>query len=165
MVHKNFLKQKQWITVFFTIRPVRITSVYKILKNTIYNITKCYPRFRLMSLNLLWYAILCSVFIKAVQTNDCRLGNCTKIWLLRNQCYRTVAVQIYHQQSILAEGHFLHCKVRNQGRSSAQRQDFHCKLRNPGCSWMDRCGSFPLLSASHSLFSIWIDLLVLKISQ
>ena len=25
-------------------------------------------------------------------------------------------------------------------------------------AWMNRCGSFPLLSTSHSLFSIWTDL-------
>ena len=42
----------------------------------------------------------------------------------------------------------------------AQRQILHCKLRNLGCSLlgMDRCGSFPLLSAPPSLFSIWTDL-------
>ena len=68
---------------------------------------------------------------------------------------------------------------------SVQRQGFHCKLRHQGCSsaqsrsssansgtkiavlpGMNRCGSFPLLSAplslslslSLSLFSIWRDL-------
>ena len=41
------------------------------------------------------------------------------------------------------------------------RRVFHRKLRNQGCSftrhWID-CGSFPLLSAPHSVFSIWTDL-------
>ena len=40
------------------------------------------------------------------------------------------------------------------------RQVFHWKLRNQGCSFLgiNRCGSFPLLSAPHSLFSIWTDI-------
>ena len=60
---------------------------------------------------------------------------------------------------------------------SAQEQVLHCKRRKHGCSSVEgrsptansgnkaavlpgkiRCGSFPLLSAPHPLFSIWIDL-------
>ena len=63
-----------------------------------------------------------------------------------------------------AQGQVLHCKLRNQRRSSARRQVFHRKLRNPGCIllWVDRYGSFPLLSAPQSLSSIWTNL---KISE
>ena len=41
-----------------------------------------------------------------------------------------------------------------------RRTVFHHKLRNQAAvlSMMNRCGNFPLLSAPHSLFSIWIDL-------
>ena len=65
----------------------------------------------------------------------------------------------------------------DQGRSlqtqepklqSVERQVFHCKLRSQGCGLqgINRCGSFSLLSATHSLslslslslFSIWTDL-------
>ena len=62
---------------------------------------------------------------------------------------------------------------------SAQGQDLHCKHRNLGCSsvestvslppqtqdprlqfyqWLNRCDSFLLPSALHSLFSIWTNL-------
>ena len=59
-----------------------------------------------------------------------------------------------------AQGQVLHCKLRNQGRNSAQRQVFHRKLRNQGSFYqgLNRCGSFPMLSAPHSLVSIWTDL-------
>ena len=59
-----------------------------------------------------------------------------------------------HHHEYSAQGQVLHCKLSNQGCSSAQRQVFHRKLRNPVLLGMDRCGSFPLLSAPHSLFSI-----------
>ena len=42
-----------------------------------------------------------------------------------------------------------------------RRQGFLGKLKEQGCSFyhsLNRCGSFPLLSAHHSLFSIWTDL-------
>ena len=59
-----------------------------------------------------------------------------------------------------AQGQIFNCKFRYQGYSSAQRQVFHRKLRNQVAVLlgMNRCSSFPLLSAPHSLFSIWIDL-------
>ena len=59
-----------------------------------------------------------------------------------------------------AQGQVLHCKLRHQDCNSAHRQVFHCKLMKLGCSLlgMNRCGSFPLLSAPHSLFSIWTNL-------
>ena len=62
-----------------------------------------------------------------------------------------------------AQEQVFYCKCRNEGCSSVQRQVFHCKLRNQGCCstvllGINRCGSFPLLSASHSLFSIWTHL-------
>ena len=67
-------------------------------------------------------------------------------------------VILYHHQCS-AQGQGLHCKLRHQGCNSAQRHVFHCKLRNLGCSFlgMNRCGSFPLLSAP-SLFSIWTNI-------
>ena len=66
--------------------------------------------------------------------------------------------QLHHQCS--AQGQVIHCKLRHQGCNSDQRQVFHCKLRNLGTVLlgMNRCGSFPLLSAPHSLFSIWTNL-------
>ena len=51
-----------------------------------------------------------------------------------------------------AQEQVYHCKLRHQGCSSAQRQVFHCKLKNQLRINMN--GSFVLLSASHSLFSI-----------
>ena len=59
-----------------------------------------------------------------------------------------------------AEGQVFHWKLRNQGCSCAQRQVFPANSRNKVAVLlgMNRCGSFPLLSASHSLFSIWTDL-------
>ena len=64
----------------------------------------------------------------------------------------------HHQCS--AQGQVLHCKLTHQDSNSAQSQVFYCKLRNLGCSFtrMNRCGSFPLLSAPHSLFSIWANI-------
>ena len=58
------------------------------------------------------------------------------------------------------QGQVLHCKRKNQGCSSAQRQVFH---RKPGTKdavlrGIYRFCSFPLFSAPHSLFSIWTDL-------
>ena len=41
----------------------------------------------------------------------------------------------------------------NLGCSSAQRQVFYRKLGNQSCSSLKWCGSFPLLSALHSLFN------------
>ena len=67
--------------------------------------------------------------------------------------------QLYHNHHS-AQGQVLHCKLRHQGWNAAQRQVFHCKLKNLGCSLlgMNGCGSFPLLSAPPSLFSIWTNL-------
>ena len=58
-----------------------------------------------------------------------------------------------HHHEYAAQGQVPHCKLRNQGCSSAQRQIFHRKFRNQAAVLlgMDRCGSFPLLSAPHSL--------------
>ena len=54
----------------------------------------------------------------------------------------------------------LHYKRRNQGCSSVEGRS---STANTGTNTavlpgMNRCGSFPLLSACHSLFSIWTDL-------
>ena len=53
-----------------------------------------------------------------------------------------------------------HCKCRNKGCSSVQRKVFHCKLRTKFAVLLgiNKCGSFPLISTRHSLFSIWTDL-------
>ena len=58
------------------------------------------------------------------------------------------------------QGQVFHCKLRHQGCGSAQRQVFHRKLRNQVAVLprMNRCGSFPLLSAPYYLFSIWTNL-------
>ena len=63
-----------------------------------------------------------------------------------------------------AQGLVFHYKFRHQGCSSAQRRP---STANAGTQavvllWVNRCGSFPLLSAPHSLFRIWADL---KISE
>ena len=52
------------------------------------------------------------------------------------------------------------CKLGHQGCRSAQRRVFRRKLKNQGCSFtgVNRCGSFPLLFAAHSLFIIWTNL-------
>ena len=53
-----------------------------------------------------------------------------------------------------------HRKLRNQGCSSAEDRSSTAKLVTKAAVLlgMNRCGSFPLLSAPHSLFSIWTDL-------
>ena len=61
---------------------------------------------------------------------------------------------------VSAQGQVLHWKLRNQDRSSAQGRS---SIANSGTQaalllGMDRCGSFQLLSAPHSLFSMWTDL-------
>ena len=67
-----------------------------------------------------------------------------------------ISLHYHHYQSVLPKGRSFTAKRRNQGRSSVQRQVFHYKLRNNVAvlQGMNRCGSFPLLSAPHSLFSI-----------
>ena len=58
-----------------------------------------------------------------------------------------------------AQGQVLHCKCRNLGCSSAEGRS---SIANSGTKaiyqGLNRCGSFPLLSASNSVFSIWTDL-------
>ena len=93
---------------------------------------------------------------------------CEGLWLARmptDYTLRTIRVMDEISSSSTSssecsvQGYVLHCKLRNQGRSSAQRQAFHRKLGTQVAVllWIDRCGSFPLLSAPHSLFSIWTD--------
>ena len=60
-----------------------------------------------------------------------------------------------------AQGQVLHCKRRNQGCSSAEGRS---STANSGTKvavllGLNKCGSFPLLSAPHSLFSIWTDIM------
>ena len=66
----------------------------------------------------------------------------------------------HHHHQCSAQGQVLHCKLGHQGCNSTQTQVFHCKLRNLACSLlgMNRCGTFPLLSAPHSLCSIWTNI-------
>ena len=66
----------------------------------------------------------------------------------------------HHHHQCSAQGQVLHCRLRHQGCNSAKRRVFHCKLRNLGCSFTrdEMCSSFPLVSAPHSLFSIWKNL-------
>ena len=59
------------------------------------------------------------------------------------------------------QGQVFHCKLRHQGCSSVQRQVFYPQTQAPRVAallWMNRCGSFLILSALHSLFSVWTDL-------
>ena len=66
----------------------------------------------------------------------------------------------HHHQSVLPEGRSLTAKagtkvaVLCKGRSSTANSGTKAVV----LLRMDRCGTFPLLSASHSLFSIWTDL-------
>ena len=66
----------------------------------------------------------------------------------------------FHHHECSAQEQIFHCKLGNQGCSSAQRQVCHRKLRYQVAVLlgMNKCGNFPLLSSSHSLFSIWTDL-------
>ena len=66
-------------------------------------------------------------------------------------------LQVVHHQRVLPKGRSFTANFRHEGYSSPQRQVFHCKLRNQGCNFTrdNRCGNVSLLSAPHSLFSIW----------
>ena len=59
-----------------------------------------------------------------------------------------------------AQGQILHCKRRNLGCSSAEGRSStgNSGTKTAMFQGMNRCGSFPLLYAPHSLFSIWTDL-------
>ena len=54
----------------------------------------------------------------------------------------------------------LHCKRRNLGCSSAEGRSSTANSGTKAAVLLgyNRCGSFPFLSASHSLFSIWTNL-------
>ena len=82
---------------------------------------------------------------------------------LSNFCFEIFIDHHHHSSSLYSvQRQVFHYKLRHQGSSSAEQQVFHSKLRNQGCSFtrMNRCSSFLLLSATHSLFSIWTDLKV-----
>ena len=66
-----------------------------------------------------------------------------------------------------AQGQVLHCKLRNQGRSSVQKQVFTANSGTQAAVLlgMDRCSNFPFLSAPHSLFASEQSLNDLKRSQ
>ena len=77
-------------------------------------------------------------------------------------CLRGLCIYISSPSSLSecsAQGQVLHCKRRNLGCSSAedslppQTQEIRLQFYQG----LKRCGSFPLLSASRSLFSVWID--------
>ena len=67
---------------------------------------------------------------------------------------------MYISSECSAQGQDYHCKLRYQGCSSAQRQFFTGNSGNKVAVLlgMNGCSSFPLLSAPHSLLSIWTDL-------
>ena len=57
-----------------------------------------------------------------------------------------------------AQGQVLHCKRMNRGCSSAEgRSSTATRTKAAVLPWINRCGSFPLISAPHCLFSIWKD--------
>ena len=64
-----------------------------------------------------------------------------------------------HHHSVLPKGSSFTASVRNQGCSSTEGRS---STANSGTKaavllGINRCGSFPLLFAPHSLFSIWTD--------
>ena len=70
--------------------------------------------------------------------------------------YIYIYIYIYISSECSAQGQVFHCKLGHQGRSSAQRQVFHhiSGTKVAVLLGMNRCGSFSLLSAPHSLISI-----------
>ena len=69
----------------------------------------------------------------------------------------TLRPHFHYRHQCSAQWQALHCKRRNQGCSSAEGRSFTVNSGTnvailPGINW---CGSFPLLSAPYSLFSIW----------
>ena len=66
----------------------------------------------------------------------------------------------YHHQSVLLKGRYF---TANSGTKAAVLPEGRSSTANSGTQpgvllGMNRCGSFPLLSAPHSLFDIWTDL-------
>ena len=62
--------------------------------------------------------------------------------------------------SVLAKGRFFTASAGTQGCNSAEGRSFttNSGTESAVLPGMNRCGSFPLLSPHHSLFSIWTDL-------
>ena len=70
------------------------------------------------------------------------------------------SIALQHSKKCSARGQVLHCKRRNLGCSSG-KGDLPLQTQEPRLKFyqeLNRLGSFPLFSASHSLFSIWTDL-------
>ena len=59
-----------------------------------------------------------------------------------------------------AQGQVLHFKRGNLGCSPAEGRSSTANSETKAAvlPWLNSCGSFPLISALHSLFSIWTDL-------
>ena len=66
----------------------------------------------------------------------------------------SLRINHHHHNECSAQRQVSHCKLRHQGRSSTANS------RNQGCSLTmgEYVRTFPLLSASHFLFSVWIHL-------
>ena len=96
--------------------------------------------------------------------NGCPSNSAGKSTRLENWRY-VVQIQAWAYIFLLI---FIIYMLHHHHQCSALGQVFHCKLRHQGCRssttnsgtkvavllGMHRCGSFPLLSAPHSLFSI-----------
>ena len=81
-------------------------------------------------------------------------------YLWRYKQYVLYIHPVYHRQSILPKGRSF---TANSGTKAAVLLKGRSPTANSGNQaevllGMDRCGSFPLLSATHSPFSIWSDL-------
>ena len=74
-------------------------------------------------------------------------------------CWQIFVTTKYPSSECSAQEQVIHCKRRNQAYSSAEGRSSTANTGTkaavlPGMIW---CGSFPLLSAPHTLFSIWTD--------
>ena len=82
--------------------------------------------------------------------------NYEKLWI----CNRNIIRYHCHHQSVLPKGRSF---TANSGTKAAVLPKGRSSTANSGTKvavllGMNRCDSFPLLSAPHSLFSIWTDL-------
>ena len=109
--------------------------------------------------------VKCDFLFSIIKNQSTVFQFCCQYLNYQKQSQTTVALILSyvdddHHHKYSAHGQVLHCKLRHQGCNCAQMQVFHCKLRTQVAVLlgMNRCGSFPLLSAPHSLFTIRTNL-------